>query len=530
MTYKKFPSQSSDPEEKKGRTAGSELSFPVVQSILLRYLRPAIIIFCASLFIAGLSYFSLTPDYSGEALLLVKEDVGQNKPLDALIGPDKESLEVGTAKDVVLISSMTTAEQLVRELYKSSRRDSLECLGNKEYSAPLNRLWRIATSSFLGTGAQASIKTQSDRSANPEMRLYMNALTLSKRITVEPVRDTNLLKVSVSSPDPSEAVYLTNTLCQVYSNIDKKINANRYEQGKNVINEQILEQEQKLEQANFALSNFMAANKIYDFSSNISQIINKLDQIESKYNDATVESRITRNSLTALEPNLSNADKAITSRITKNVDAQLDTLLSEVRDRESQYIALLREKGDGDPDVKAKRQELEVAKSRYQQLNSSKIASEIGYAGKAQQYNFSLTSQKLQNERSLNQLNFTTAEYSRLKQYYENQIKQLPSKQQEYAKLLRERDVVSASYLALKAKLDETNIMLGSQVGRITVAEPSVYPFSSPKNLTASLWTGSLIGLLLIGSYIGYSEVLDGTIKEEQFFRNVGISTLTLIP
>ena len=290
------------------------------------------------------------------------------------------------------------------------------------------------------------------------------------------------------------------------------------------------EQEQKLEQANLALSNFMAANKIYDFTSNISQIIGKLNEIESKYNDAEVSSRITRNSLNALEPNLSSSDKELTSRIAKNFDAQLDTALSEVRTCESEYITLLREKGEGSPDVTAKRQELDDAKARYQQLNRRKIASDIGYAGKRQQYNFSLTTEKLQNERSLNQLNFTSGEYSRLKQYYEAQIRMLPPKQQEYAKLLRDRDAVSNTYLALKAKLDETNILLGSQAGRITVAEVAAYPKLSSKNLSVSLLTGAVLGLLLVGGYIGYSEVLEDSIKEELFLRNAGIATLALIP
>ncbi len=526
MTDKKYFTHSSNFGQENEPESGSELSFQQMQGIIKRNIRPALIIVFASLFIAVLAFFSRPPDYSAEALLMVNEDVVQSKPLDALIGPDKEKENLqdrGTTKDMVLISSMATAEQLVKELYTSSRRNSLEILGNKESISPLQRLWSIATSTLMGGGAQAALK-------NPERNAFIDALELQKRIAVEPVRNTNLIKVSVSSPDPSEAVYLTNTLCRVYSNMDRERNAARYEQGKKVVSEMMQEQEQKLEDANRALSNFMAANKIYDFSSNISQIIGKLDQIESKYNDASVESRITKNSLTALEPNLSSADKAITSRISKNVDAQLDTLLSEVRDRESQYITLLREKGEADPDVKAKRQELDLAKTRYQQLNSRKLASEIGYAGKVQQSNFSLTTQKLQNERSLNQVNFATGEYSRLKQYYETQIKLLPPKQQEYAKLLRERDVVSNSYLALKAKLDETNIMLGSQVGRITVAEAAVYPISSPNNLRSSLLTGSVFGILLIAAYIGYSEVLGDSIKEELFFRIAGITTLTLIP
>ena len=526
MTEKKYLINSSDPGEGYGPAAGSELSLKQIQSIIQRNIRPALLIFMAALFIGGLSYFSRSPEYSASATLMVNEEVSQNQPLNALIGPDKEKEDKGTTKDMVLISSLTTAEQLVRELNASSHRDSLECLGYKEYPAPMVSLWR----NIMGSGAQASLKREAARPANPEKRLFLDALELQQRIKVEPVRNTNLLKVYVSSPDPAEAVYLTNTLCRVYSNADIKRNAARYEQGKKVVSEMMREQEQKLEQANLALSNFMAANKIYDFTSNISQMIAKLNEIESKYNDAEVSTRITRNSLNALEPKLSSADKALTSRITQNIDAQLDTALSEVRSYESGYITLLREKGEGDPDVTAKRQELDNAKLRYQQLNRRKIANEIGYAGKTQQYNYSLTTEKLQNERSLDQLDFTTGEYRRLKQYYEDQIRQLPPKQQEYAKLLRDRDVVSNTYLALKTKLDETNINLSTQVGRITVAEAATNPISSSKNLSSSLLTGAVLGLLLVGGYIGYAEVLEDSIKDELFLRNAGFATLAVIP
>ena len=529
MTEKKYLIHSSDPGERNGPAAGSELSLQQIQAIIQRNLRPALLIFMAVLIIAGLVYFSRPPEYSATAMLMVNEEVGQSKPLEALIGPDKEKENLpdrGTTKDLVLISSMATAEQLAKELYASSRRDSLECLGNKDYSTQLQRLWN----SLLGNGAKASLKRETAKLANSETRLFFDALELQQRIKVEPVRNTNLLKVSVSSPDPSESVYLTNTLCRVYSNADIKRNAARYEQGKKVVSEMMREQEQKLEQANLALSTFMAANKIYDFTSNISQMIVKLNEIESKYNDAEVSTRITRNSLNTIEPNLSSSDKAITSRIANNVDAQLDTALSEVRSSESEYITLLREKGEGNADVTAKRQKLDDAKARYQQLNRHKIASEIGYAGKTQQYKFSLTTEKLQNERSLNQLDFTTGEYRRLKHYYEDQIRQLPPKQQEYAKLLRDRDVVSNTYLALKTKLDETNINLGSEVGRITVAEAATNPISSSKNLSTSLLTGAVLGLLLVGGYIGYVEVLEDTIKEELFLRNAGFATLALIP
>ena len=140
MTDKKYSNYSSDPGSEYGSASGSDLSFKQVQGIIKRNTRPALIIIFASLIIAVLAFFSRPPDYSGEALLMVNEDVGQSKPLDALIGPDIEKEDKGTTKDMVLIGSLATAEQLVKELYTSNRRNSLESLGNKKYIIVTNDL------------------------------------------------------------------------------------------------------------------------------------------------------------------------------------------------------------------------------------------------------------------------------------------------------------------------------------------------------------------------------------------------------
>ena len=519
-----------DSAEDSGLIAGSELSLQQIRNIIRRHKRHALIILSASLFISVLNFFSQSPQYSAESMLIVNEDSGQNRPLDALIGSENGVDFYTNTKDVELIKSTSVALCMVKELYKSGRGDSLECLGNRPYVTRLSRFLQKVSSSFSGGGAQASLRNKSLPMVDVEKQQLRNARSLRARISVEPVKNTNLLKVSVSSSYPDEAVYLTNTLCQVYKDEDMRRKAERYEQGKKVIGDMIQEQEQKVENANRALSTFMAAHKIYDFSGNIPQMLGKLNEMESKYNDSQIDSRIMRNNLNALEPNLSSADKAAVSRISQNIDVLLVELLAAVKSCEREYIALLREKGKGDADVQAKLQQLASIKANYQRLSRQKIAAEIGYAGKSQQYNFSLASDKLQNERKLSQFDFASSEYIRLKNYYEAQINQRPPIQQEYAKLQRDQEVATKTYVALKGKLDDTNIMLGSEVGRISIVEHATHPSFAGSNLMASLTGGVVFGFVLMFGFIGYSEVLNERIKDDLFFKSIGLSTLSLIP
>lgn len=511
------------------QTSGGDLQR--VLNILRRNKRSIFVIIGLSLLIAVLNYIAEPPAYQAESIVMINAEGGENKLLDALIGPDREADPFTIKKDMELIKSPSTALQMVSELYKSPRRSSLECLGNRQYVSTLDRFSAAIAALFVERPLQATQKNEAVRPDNSEEKLRNDAQVLRSRINVDPVRDTNMLKISVDSPYPDEALYLTNTLCRVYREADIRRISDKYQQGKKVISAMLQEQEQKLEEANRLLSNYMAANKIYEFTGNTSQILAKITDIESKYNDIQVESRISRNNLQFLDQNLSSADKLLSASIVKNVNVQLGSILDEINGREREYIALLREKGDDDAEVKVKRQQLEVAKARYEQLNRSKIAGEIGYAGKKQQYSFDLITEKLQIERKLNQLDFSASEFNRLKQFYEDKIRQLPPKQQEYAKLQRDQEVVSKTYATLKQKLDETNIMLGSEVGRVSVAGDAQYPLvPSGPNLIRNLLAGIVLGLFLAFVYTGYVEVVDDTIKDDLFFKNAGIRVLSIIP
>jgi capsular exopolysaccharide synthesis family protein len=275
----------------------------------------------------------------------------------------------------------------------------------------------------------------------------------------------------------------------------------------------------------------MSAHDIYEVTGNTQQLLEKLVEVDARYNDIQAEYNITRNSLDFLDSKLSEADKALSSRIAQNVSVELGSIMDEIRSNENDYIRLVNEKGIDAQEVKAKKQQLDVVKARYEQLNRSKIAGQIGYAGRAQKYSFDRVSEKLRIERKMNELNFSSREYNRLKQYYETQLKRLPAKQQEYVKLQRDRDAVSKTYVFLKEKLDETRILLGSEVGSVSVVGAAFQPLEpeSP-DLKKTLLLGLLLGGLCATVYAYSAESLDETIKEELFFRDNRLGRVFMVP
>ena len=505
----------------------AEINLSEILRIILRRKFGIIVILLLSLIGALLLHNSSTPEYRAEALLMVSASKGADDMVEAVLGGGMAADSKAAKKDVELLQSVQVAELAVRDLWKSPMRDSLEFFGNRPYHSPVSNLF-----SFLSISKTGHAKTGMDQTTQDHSELMRHyALKLNGRIKVAASRETNILKVSVSSPFPDESVYLTNTLCSVYKNSDVQRKSEKYIQANGFVGDMLHEQQKKLTTADRALSVFMTKNEIYEVTGNTSELLTKLVESDARYNDILAEHRIVENSLHFLEKKLTEADRELSKRISTNVNNQLGAIQDEIRSRESEYVQLLKTKNATDPELKEKKQQVEVVKTRYEQISRSRIAGQIGYAGQTRKYSFDLIREKLRIERQLNQLNFSASEYKRLKEYYEHQLDSLPQKQQQFVKLQRDREVVSKTYLFLKEKQDETRILIGSEVGDVTLAGAAFMPFKpEAPSLQKNMLMGLVLGVMLAGLYAYGTDTLDNTVKDVFFFKNAGFNICGVIP
>ncbi|NTW69230.1 MAG: polysaccharide biosynthesis tyrosine autokinase [Chlorobiaceae bacterium] len=500
-----------------------DITLEEIFSIILRRKYGILLILFVFLSASLFYHYRQTPEYRAVSIMMINSTKGQGDLLSSVIGIS-EADNKAVRKDVELLKSMPIAQLVVKELYNSSIKDSLEFFGKRRYISPVDR--KIGKFLFIKKDKE---KTKNKLAFDDELRGY--AVKLNHRIIVESIRETNILKVSVLSPFPDEATFLTNTLCRVYKEADIARNSEKYSQARKIIADMLEDQKKKVVVADDELSKYMELHKIYEMSGNMQQLLEKVITTDAKYNDILVEYNIAKNHLDFLEKKLSESDKAISMRIAESANAQLGSIIDEMRKREREYVNFAREKGFNNSEVKAMRQRLDVIKTRYEHLYRSKIAGEIGYAGRTQKYGFNLISEKLQFEQKLNDLSFTSKEYGRLKQYYESQLLTLPRKQQDYAKLLREREVVNKTYFYLKEKYDETRLLLGSEVGSISLVGTAFRPFSPDKpDISKSFMTGFILGCIFAGIYSVIAEKLDDSIKDKRFFKDLELRVLAVIP
>ena len=110
----------------------NEISVNEIVKIILRRKVGVFIIITLSFVATLLYYYSQTPEYRAVAVMMIKESKGQSDMLSAVLGGQSAD-NMATKKDVKLLKSMPIAELVVKELYKSSRRDSLEFFGKRQF-------------------------------------------------------------------------------------------------------------------------------------------------------------------------------------------------------------------------------------------------------------------------------------------------------------------------------------------------------------------------------------------------------------
>ena len=504
-----------------------EIDLREVVSVINRRKYGIILIIIISVGLGWLLHKIEVPAYNAVSILMIDNPFGNN-PLDAALGTTGESDAKAVRKDIELLTSMPITQLAVRELLKTTKRDSLEFFGKRQYRSSFDHILTLM-SPFADKRSAQTINPMG--SEFPDDFIRINAIKLSGLIKVDPVRETSIIKVSVRSPFQDEAVYLTNTLCNVYKNADINRKSQKYRQSSSFIAEMLQNQHKFVAETDSLLSKYMETNKMYEVSGNVGQLISKVTEIDSKVNDLKTERSITQNSLDFLQSKLTEADRILSSRIAKTVNAKLSAILDDIKNQQKQYVQLIAEKGIDDPDTKNKKQQLDAAQSRYENLSRSQIAGEINYTGRTKKYSFDLIAEKLETERKFNLLNNSAIEYEKLKQSYEAKINLLPKKQQEFAKLQRDRDVATKTYTFLKEKLDESRILLGSEVGNVSIIGSAFRPFT-PENSSAqkNLLLGLIIGSLLASIYTVISEYLDDSIKDDTFLKSQGFTVLSQIP
>ncbi len=524
-----------------------QISFKEIVGILVtrKWLILSIILVA---FVLGIvQYVQSVPVYSASTTVTVSSKEQNPLSQEFLTGmPDVWGRGRHLSNEMLLLDSRMIAENTVRSLIASGYRNSFSLFGARSPKSIIEQKTGIdlrLNLNFLSSALHAvgrMLQPPSPEEAfdlfgeeegfDPEINGF--AQSLQGMISVAAVdEETDFLRISVTSPFPDEAAKIANAVAEAYRRYDVSEETKDAQYAASYIDDQMGRLREKMQGAEAELSDFMKNEEFYELSGNAENLLELLIAAESKYLDVEAELNIIRQRKAYFADKLTADEKVFSKEIGRKVLAQAKTLQNEVIAGEKKLIAMTREYGPEDPRVIAAQRELRETKNRLDAASNQKIAAELAFASESQQMRFDLISQQLLLDMQYTELKSIADEYLRLKNYYDSKLKALPKKQLQYAQLERGQAVLSKNYNYLLEKSEEAKMRMASESGRVRIIDPALRPAFPIQPVFSSIVLKYLLGGVFLAVVIVVGlELIDPSLKNEQFFYDHGMPVLATIP
>lgn len=351
---------------------------------------------------------------------------------------------------------------------------------------------------------------QEEKSLTPREKNAQLIAKLQKKIDIEEIRDTRLLKVNVEDYDPVVARDIANDLSRVY--IEYNI-ANRLTSSQNTLSwmtDQLYEIKKKLEDAEEEFLAYKEREKIFSITGKQKVITQKIEE----FNDAYLAAR---NKRLELDAKLAELGQSLQSKgdilhARSLIDNSLiSSLYTQLVDSEVEFSRLGK-----------------VFKSKHPKI--IQIRSTIDKTRKKLDEELKKEMENLKTERSV--LFAKEAVLQKTIGDFENDALVTNRKELKYAILQRNVQTNRKLYDTLLSKIKESNIMGNLDVSNIRIAEEATIPPEPVKpkkmlNLILSVIFGLMTGIGL--SF--FWEYLDQSLRtEEDVQKYLGLPVLSIIP
>ncbi len=360
-------------------------------------------------------------------------------------------------------------------------------------------------------------------------------------VDFEPLRDTDIIKITAKSDNPEEAALLANLYAQSY--YDRNIHASRARSRalREFLEAQVRDKRGSLDQAEGAIQDYMETQGIVSLDDESRKVIEQLSQLEANRDATDISLRSLSKTLSSYKEQFPQQEADVVKMIGDADDQYIKGLQEEIAKLEVQrdvtiaqnpsfagqdiYNQRLKEIDDQIAGLKIKLRER--TETFIQTLPAGKTTNSDGDpAGYLKQLKQNIVEteiemQSLQSKK--NALNDVIRQYN-------VQFDRIPKKSIQFARLQRAKLSNEKLFLLVESKYNEAAISERSEFGYITIMDPAVVPRSpaSPK-LFLNLLIGAVLGLVLGLAGVFVREMLDVKLQSPEDLKKRSLNVLAAV-
>jgi capsular exopolysaccharide synthesis family protein len=500
-----------------------EIELQEIWRILRSYYKSITIIF---LFVLAITiYVTLTtqPVYEATTVVMIKESGSNAGSLvfDFGLKGSKQRLQ----NEIEVLNSYYLHDQVVQSLIEDGSAEKLALFGTRY----IRKRYRLVDYllEWMGSVEDSLIHPQ-EFSFNQRIRV-IEGLRRTSRVST--VREADVLRISVSSSDSSDAVFLANKMSTTYRNLDLAGGQGELHFVLTFLDTQITKYENRLAIIENELEQFQSDYKIYALDGSVELLLKDLTDYESIYYTNIAELEVAQERVNYLKSQLSDSEKALMDEITNTNNPMIVALRGKIAELEAQKVQQMVDEGWDDSSLQARdfnRRIIEM-KNKLTGITESLILSgwseEDPFAASQEIFN-----KIVEQEVEVHAARSRAEEYNKLVAQMSSRLTDLPSQTLQYARLERDLKLNEKLYLTMKQKYEESRITEAGQMGKVRILDPALVAKKVKPNKKMNLLFGVLIGLGLGIGYAFLREFMDNTVKAVEQLERKGLTVLGIIP
>lgn len=350
-----------------------------------------------------------------------------------------------------------------------------------ESEAELLKSWDLLTKVVVACDLHKSgshsfwVALGRDESLNEKERIGQAALALGRKLTVEPIRRTNLISVTYKASNPEIAARVLNTLASLY--LDKHLALRRVPGAFEFFNEQAQEYRKGLEKSEVELANFSRKEGVVAPTLEKEIRVRRLGEFEAASQEAHASVAQIRQRIRTLEEQLAVLPSRQTTQVRTSDNPQLmqamkGTLL-ELELRRTQLLAKY------DPSYRPVQEvEAQIAKAREAIAAAEKAPLRDETTDRDPAYE-SLRTELVRSKTELAALEARSVAMADLVRAYREQTQRLDRKEILHQDLVRTAKAQEETYLLYLHKQEEARIsdaLDRQRISNVVIAEAATAP------------------------------------------------------
>ncbi|MBU1633878.1 GumC family protein, partial [bacterium] len=473
--------------------------------------------------------FTAAPEYESSTLLMLAGRQGQTSTL--FQNPFMMGNYMKVNNEIEVLKSDYLSRRVVQRMKQSAFADSLYILGTRKYQQK-----GVSLTDVMGA-AKSGIKRLLLGAPEEELavvdsldRAIVRAIKAS--MTVEPIRDTEAIRLKISSIDPYEAAFLANLIADEYLRLDEEFNLGEVVEMKDFLEEQLEDIEKDLTESEEALTEFQKRTGVYVLDETAQTLIDQLSTFEAIYYTSLAELQVSRQKLKNQQEMLNEREKWIVDEAINTTNPLITQLRNAIAEIEGEKITVMIVQGL-DPKHEAIREmDKRGVELKARLFKEAQNLTNLGLSPQEQsQISLELLRNVLFSTVDIIALESKGNEYKKLVDQYNSRLNELPERSLEFARLDRERQVNEKYYILMKTKYQESRITEASKISNIRIVDPATPPEKpiKPKK-KMNLLLGMFMGIGLGVGIAFVKEYMDHSVRSSEDLDKLGLTTISIVP